>query len=269
MVIKLFHLNIFQGKFLSEIISFLQQSSFDILQFQEVTGGVLSRGGVWTGPRGGLTQPNEHTVGVDCFGTLKKRLLYQGVMVKTIGKKNDPSSYYANATFYRQHLQLLEKKEIFLKAYMEMGHEFIPADKAPRAALITKFIINEKPYYFVNTHLAWGPTPDDQPYKLEQAKKLYEYVKALDAPFVLTGDFNLTENSQVVRWFEGIGRNLIKEYNIVNTLNPRIHAAKTLFPKGLAVDYAFAHQSLKVVDFSLVDAPDLSDHFGFMLTLDL
>jgi endonuclease/exonuclease/phosphatase family metal-dependent hydrolase len=47
------------------------------------------------------------------------------------------------------------------------------------------------------------------------------------------------------------------------------HAAKQLFPPGLGVDFAFVSKNISVTDFHLVDTPDLSDHLGLSLTIDV
>lgn len=267
MPIKLLQLNIFQGKLLPAVLEYIKQSQFDILQLQEVSGGSFSKGGLWTGPRATLTESNPETIGIDCFQIMKEELGYEGIMNKTIVRRSDAKSYIGNATFFKPSVPLKAAKELFLKPYVETD-EHIDAQDAPRAALMTTFLLNNKEVTFINCHLAWGPTPEDEPYKIDQAKILIDYIKSLKTSFVLTGDFNVTADSQIVKWMNEIGRNLNLENNITNTLNPDIHAAKVLFPKGLAVDYAFASKQILVSDFHVVDKPNLSDHFGLSLTLD-
>lgn len=269
MVLTLLHLNIFQGKFLPLIIDFLKEHPYDILQFQEVSGGKMSKGGIWSGPRELHTVANPETVGIDCFATLKKELGYEGVLNTTIARRDDHASYIGNATFFKRTLHMTHVKEIFLKPYAEAGDTPIPPAQAPRAALVTTFLLDSKPYTFINCHLAWGPNSDDEPYKVEQGKMLYEYVKSLNNPFVLTGDFNVDARSQIVKWMEKLGVNLVTQKEITNTLNPNEHAAKNLFPEGLGVDFAFTSKEINVTDFHLVDTPDLSDHLGLSLTIEI
>lgn len=269
MLIKLLHLNIFQGKFLPEIIDYVKEHDFDILQFQEVSGGSMSKGGVWSGNRALQTEANPETVGIDCFATIKKELHMEGILNTTIAKRDDHASYFGNATFFKPTLKLEAMQEIFLKPYAEAGDTPIPPADAPRAALATTFALEGNSYTFINCHLAWGPTDEDEPYKIEQGKILYEYVKSLQNPFILTGDFNVNKNSQTVSWIEELGRNLVVEKGITNTLNPNVHAAKHLFPPGLGVDFAFVTKDITVKDFQLIDTPDLSDHLGLSLTVEI
>lgn len=270
MRLKLLNLNIFQGKFLPQVLEYIEHNDFDILQFQEVSGGRFSKGGLWSGHRQELTVANLQTVGIDCFKEIKEALGFEGVLNTVLAKRDDAASYFGNATFFKPTLKLIATKQLFLKPYAEIGEVAMPPQEAPRAALTTVFSFNNKSIIsFINTHLAWGPTGDDQPHKVAQGKILYEYVKKVSTPFVLTGDFNVDSNSQVVSWMSQLGRNLVTEKGITNTLNPHLHAAKVLFPKGLGVDFAFVSKELTVSDFTLVDSPDLSDHFGLSLTLEV
>lgn len=269
MTLKLLHLNIFQGKFLPQIIDFVKEQDFDILQFQEVSGGSMSKGGMWTGSRESFTTANPETVGIDCFQTIKESLGMAGVLNTTIAKRADAASYIGNATFFKPSLPFQKTQELFLQPYKEIGDTPIPSEQLPRAALLTTFAFPKKEITFINTHLAWGPNHRDETYKLTQAKKLYEHLQSLSSSFVLTGDFNVDKHSKIVSWFNTLAVNLVTEADITNTLNPNIHAAKVLFPIGLGVDFAFTTKDLTVTDFHLVDTPDLSDHLGLSLTLDI
>lgn len=269
MTLKLLHLNIFQGKFLPQIIDFVKAHDFDILQFQEVSGGSMSKGGMWTGAREDMTTANPETVGIDCFATIKKELGYEGVLNVTTAKRHDANSYIGNATFFKKSIKLVDTRTIFLQPYAEQGDTPIPSKELPRSALITTFLLSGKEIPFINCHLAWGPDHKDEPYKLVQAKKLYEYLQNLHSSFILTGDFNVDKQSKIVSWFNTLAVNLVTQHDITNTLNPNIHAAKILFPIGLGVDFAYATKDITVTDFHLVDTPDLSDHLGLSMTLEV
>lgn len=269
MTLKLLHLNIFQGKFLPQIIDYIKAHDFDILQFQEVSGGSMSKGGMWTGSREDMTTANPETVGIDCFETIKKTLDFEGVLNVTTAKRHEANSYIGNATFFKKTIKLVDTNVLFLRPYAEQGETPIPSKDLPRAALITTFLLNNKEIPFINCHLAWGPDHKDEPYKLEQAKKLYEYLQNLPASFILTGDFNVDRHSKIVSWLNTLAVNLVTQANITNTLNPNVHAAKILFPIGLGVDFAFVTKDLTVTDFHLVDSPDLSDHLGLSLTVEI
>jgi endonuclease/exonuclease/phosphatase family metal-dependent hydrolase len=248
MKLKFFNLNMYHGRFLDRVVEFLKKEDFDVIQFQEVAAG------------------KESYTGRNCFEEVKNQLGYQGEMAVCWGRINDKGSYAGNATFFKKSLGREKKEIVVLKEYEEIeGLKSIPMEDIPRSVL--SLLIDG--VYFINAHLAWGPTPKDADYKLAQNKKLFDYIKSLDRPFVLSGDFNLTPDSQVVGWFNSLADNLIAKNNVLNTLNPRTHRVTHLFPPGLAVDYIFAHKSLKTNNFRLIDTPDLSDHLGLSLEIEI
>ena len=255
MSIKLLQLNIYKGLFFNEIVSFIEENNFDILHLQEVSGGSVSKNSI------------------DCFDELIRKTSYNGHLVKSLTISDNPKSYFGNATFYKKELLPISNKAIWLKPYSQITRYDNASDdeikQFPRSALDVVLKINSKNIHFINTHLAWGNTPLDEDYKLSQAQILADYVRALPEPFVLSGDFNVTPETILIKMFDSQGANLITKYKISNTLNPNIHRAKHLFPEGIAVDYIFTSSSLAIRDFRLVDKPDLSDHFGLIVEIEV
>lgn len=253
MRIRLLHLNIYLAKFVKNINEYVQKNDFDILNFQEVTGGELSFDNI------------------DSFEFLKKSLPnFQGELGKSWNIFEKPESYFGNAIFFKKDFKLNKKRFIRLnKNYDIKNPKNRIIENDPKTLLSLSLDINGNNIEIINTHLAWGKTPKDEPYKLEQGKILYNYLKNIKSPFVLSGDFNLEKDSQVIKWMETFGRNLVSENNIQNTLNPRTHHAQELFPKGLAVDYIFTHPSIKVNQFELIDKIDLSDHLGLLVDFEI
>lgn len=268
MQLKLLQLNIFRGKFIRTIVDFVKKEEFDVLNFQEVTGYKLSRGEAHKHSKTAIAcanRINRKAYGIDCFEKLKSSLDYRGEKVVNFRLKKDSKSYSAIATFYKNDLRLLKKEHVRMKPFVEYENVgSVDPAKEPRSALALTFESQGKKFVIINAHLAWGPDSKDKPYKLRQAKVLFEYVKNLNHPFVLSGDFNLDSTSQVVSWFSSIARNITSENGVPNTLNPRVHAVKELFPGGIAVDYIFVSKGIKVKSFRLVWQIDLSDHYGLV-----
>jgi len=254
MKLSLLQLNIESARFIEEIIAYIKNYNFDILQLQEVTGGTFNR---------------YHAI--DSFRELKKRLGYEGVLTKTTTRLNDESSYFGKAIFFKPTFTLVSQQVVWFKSAAQLK-EFPKTPEEiqnlPHNALHIQLEKDGKTIDCINTHLAWGPTPEDQPYKLEQAKILVDYMKHVPAPFVLSGDFNVTPDSQIVKWMDAIGKNLTTEYHITNTLNARTHRAKTLFPKGLAVDYIYTSKKIQVKSFAVIN-DDLSDHLGLKMEFEI
>ena len=241
---------------LDEVVAYCREKDFDIIQLQEVTDGFMSKNGL------------------DTFEYIKNKLGYEGVLAKSMKViKGDQDSYFANATFYKPEIELKDKKVVWLKYYEEYDNpidrnntEFIKT--FPHNALALKLHIDGKSFWTINTHLAWGPNPQDEPYKIEQAKKLETFLKNLKDSFILSGDFNVTMDSAIVTSIDQLATNHARIAGLTNTLNPHLHrAAKELFPGGLAVDYIYTTKDLKTSNFTLISEPDLSDHLG--LSIDL
>lgn len=243
---------------LDEVVAYCKEKDFDIIQLQEVTDGFMSKNGL------------------DTFEYIKNALGYEGVLAKSMKIiQGDQESYFANATFYKSSFELKDKKVVWLKYYEEYRD---PADRTdpefikafPHNALALKLQVGSRSFWAINTHLAWGPNPKDEPYKIDQAKKLETFLKNLKDPFILSGDFNVTMDSAIIRSFDQFAINHARIAGLTNTLNPDLHrAADELFPGGLAVDYIYTTRDLKTSNFTLITQPDLSDHLGLSIDLTI
>jgi len=246
MRIKFFQLNIYMGKWLDNLIDYLKKEDFDILCFQEVSGGRIS-----------FHRDNTFQKIID--------LGYDGEISVNWRLKGYEHSFIGNATFFKRSFTLLEKTEVWLREYREIedpkNRESRNDPKASLSLLLEKGGVKLR---VVNAHLAWTPTPHDSKEKIRQATLFYEYLKTIKSPFLITGDFNVEKHTEVVKMINKIGRNLTSENNVTNTLNSRLHKAPHLFPPGLAVDYIYISKDIKVEKFEVIDQ-DLSDHLGLYL----
>lgn len=231
-----------------KVARFIKTQDFDIINFQEVTGGILSK-----------SVP-------DSFGYFKKVLNLNGELVKSWSATDDGKSYFGNATFFKKSFKLLKKEEIRLKSYVVIP-DYINRriEDDPHSALSLTLKYGSKTFSVINTHLAWEPTPKDKPFKTAQALKLYHYLQKIERPFIFSGDFNLTPDSKVVKMMNGVGRNLTTENGVKNTLNPHLHRIKNL---SLVVDYVFVNFDTKVLNFEVVN-DDISDHYGLSAKIEI
>ena len=251
MKLKILQLNIYKGKYIDNVISFVKKNRFDILQFQEVAG-------------------NKYSFGeINCFEILKKDLSLDGELCKDIILPNDPQSYMGNAIFYNDKIIVKDKTIVRFDKYLSpTSAEDTNWDKIPRSILNLSCLVDDKQIDLVTTHMVWGPTPKDSPDNIAHGVQLTNLVESLSKPYIVTGDFNIDQSATTVKNMNKLARNLVQEYNIQNTLNPRTHRVKELFPAGLAVDYIYVQKSIRVDSFNLVDSPDLSDHFGLMAEIN-
>lgn len=253
MKFRFLQLNIERGRFLDRVVSYIQKDRFDIVCLQEVAGGSLNY------------------ASFNCYEALIKQTKMMGNLAIYTGVKNDVTSYIGLATLYSKKCQILSSFVIWLKRFQEVKdlgpHNY---HSIPRCALATLFSLGKHQLMVINTHLAWGPTSNDAVYKKNQAEKLERWMKThVKTPFILSGDFNLNPKTIIVSRFSRFGINLPIKYGVTNTLNPRTHKAKHLFPSGLLVDYVISDKRLKVEKFFVEENEDLSDHFGLVNEFNL
>ena len=252
MTCRLLQLNIQKGSHLDAVIRYINRHNFDIVCLQEVAGGRIGVGNV------------------NCYEEILKRTHLRGNLAPYISITGDVSSFIGNATFYKHTWIPKTVHVIWLKKHQELADPSgIDARRVSRCALATFFQKNNHELLVINTHLAWGPTPNDTLYKKNQAEKLYQWIrKQRRIPFILTGDFNLNPHTVIVSRLSRLGRNLTTQYKVTNTLNPRLHRLKMLFPSGLVVDYVIADKRFHIKKF-FVEEADLSDHFGLITEFSL
>jgi endonuclease/exonuclease/phosphatase family metal-dependent hydrolase len=257
MTIKFLQLNIWLGKYLDRVISYIKKNNFDIVCLQEVAGGEFNH-----------DQRN-------CFNDLVRKTGMEGQLAIYINKSGDISSYIGNVVLYKREYKMQVNHVIWMKRYAEISNPAIISTRkfaplVPRSALAILLEKNHQHVMVIDAHLAWGPTPDDAVYKKNQAKKLYHWMKThVRMPFILAGDFNLNPHTKIVTDFSRLGMNLTIKHNITNTLNPRIHYAKHLFPSGIPVDYVITDKKIRVDKFFVEEVADLSDHFGLVAEFKL
>lgn len=112
----------------------------------------------------------------------------------------------------------------------------------------------------VNVHGLWnGNGKTDTPDRLVQSDNIIKFIKNLDNPFVLCGDFNLLPDTESLKKFEEFGlRNLVREYNIRST------RTKFYDKEHKFADYIFVSKDIKVVDFKVM-SDEVSDHSPLIL----
>lgn len=253
MSIKLLQLNMYAGEQMDTLLPYLEKEQFDILSFQEVTGGEASF-------------DNTNTFQRICD------LGYTGEMSITWRLKGKPHSFFGQAIFFKPEFTLLSKEEIWLKPYTEIETlEGFKSEEFPKSVLRVTLEKDNKKFTVFSAHLAWSPEAKDTPEKLRQAKIFHEYLNTVHSPFILSGDFNVTPDTKVVGMVDEFARNLTKEFGLKNTMNLRLHRDREKLQKigGVAVDYIYVTKEFEVKKFTLLEELDLSDHLGLLLEASL
>ena len=258
MLLKLLQLNINADSFWDNLVAFLGNQDFDIIQLQEVAGENTFVG-------------NIHSTR-SCFALLTQLLkeTHDSELVIAETFTSSSSSFLGNATFYKKEFQLLHKECLHLhQRSLPFPSDEKTFEGQGRAALFLTLQIEGKQLSICNVHFPWAKTPEEQPHQLAQGEKLLQKIRTLSHPFIISGDFNLTSDQPTIQELNGIAKNLTTEFGITNTLNPRQHRAKDIFPKGFAVDYIFISNDIKTKNFEVLQNEDISDHFGLTAELEI
>jgi endonuclease/exonuclease/phosphatase family metal-dependent hydrolase len=263
---KLLQLNIEGGKKLEKIANYVKSNSYDLFCIQELTGGDRFQVKNFYKKTYDLEQyPSE-----DCFIEFEKRFSdLKGELVKSFATDHG-DSYLGNGIFYNpDRFKLLGKDEIRMGKYKQLSPDDHDFEKYVYSALALHLKSKSGMEFSVITgHFQWSPRPYDTDKTIARARVVYEYLKKINKPFILTGDFNVNPHSITCAQFEDISKNLVKALGIKNTLNPNLHRVPDLFPGGIAADQVFISPRILPVGFKVV-REDLSDHYGLELEFEL
>lgn len=169
---------------------------------------------------------------------------------------------YGLMILVKDKFKVIEEGELFV--YLEKGY-IPPGDVGNHARNIQWATIktNKSPVTIINFHGLWnGKGKTDSEDRILQSQNIINFLKTLDNPFILCGDFNLLPDTKSIKMFEEFGlRNLIKEFGITSTRTS--HYKK---PEKYA-DYCFVSKDIKVKEFKVL--PDeVSDHAPLYLDFE-
>lgn len=161
---------------------------------------------------------------------------------------------YGLLLFVKKTWNVLEEGEVFVHKHKG----YVPDGDVGNHARNIQYVTLETPVgarTIINFHGLWkGGGKADSEDRLLQSDRIAEFLKSLQNPFVLCGDFNLLPDTESLKKLEDMSlRNLIKENGITST--------RTSFydkPAKFA-DYALVSKGIEVKDFKIL--PDeVSDH---------
>jgi exonuclease III len=171
--------------------------------------------------------------------------------------------FYGLAMFVKNEFPILEEGE----EYVHLNKGFIPAGDIGHHARNIQFIktkLKGKIITIVNFHGLWnGKGKSDTEDRINQSKRVLEFLRKVDTEIILCGDFNLLPDTESIKMFEDFNlHNLVKEYGVTSTRT----SLYTKPPKF--ADYIFVSNGIKVIDFKVL--PDeVSDHSPLLLDFDI
>ncbi|MDD3774064.1 MAG: endonuclease/exonuclease/phosphatase family protein [Patescibacteria group bacterium] len=172
------------------------------------------------------------------------------------------SNWIGLAIFVRKNFNVLDEGELFV--YGSPIENFKKSFKFyPRNIQYVTININKKPITIINFHGLWsGKEKTDNKERINQSKKILNFMKGINNEFLICGDFNLEPNTESLKIIEDFGlRNLIKDYSITST-----RTSFYKYPVKFA-DYVLTSKGIKVKKFKIL--PDeVSDHAPIYLELE-
>lgn len=251
MHLKVIQVNIYKGRYLESLISFLKAEYADVVFMQEVTCGVIN-----------LSGDNSNL-----FEILKRELSYEGVFYPSATIIDKTNSFQGNAVLTRH--KILESKFVPLNRHSGMtldrfnNSDFFPV--FPRSIVEVRVEINGREIMALSCHGAWSAPPLDNPENYRQAKLIVKHLKELNLPFIMGADMNMPPETRVIKTVEKSAKNLIQNSGIVQTTHPQVHK---IVPRGYLVDYIFTSRHFKKLS---IKAPEIlvSDHLPLVAEVEL
>ncbi len=216
--------------------------------------------------------PYEHLEGYSAGG-----LAISHEQIMTRGMQEISETLSNHASYFRPHhldnygLQMLVKNNLTVtedgEVFVHKYKGYIPeGDIGNHARNIQYVTLNfpDDPVTVINFHGLWDEKAKgkvDTADRINQSKKIVEFIQSLRNDFILCGDFNLLPDTESIVILEKAGlRNLIKEYGITST--------RTSFytkPEKYA-DYIFVSQGIDVETFKVLPE-EVSDHSALFLEI--
>ncbi|MCE9643967.1 endonuclease/exonuclease/phosphatase family protein [Candidatus Parcubacteria bacterium] len=166
--------------------------------------------------------------------------------------------YYGQAIFIRKNLLVEEEGDIFIYENKDPekrgGHS--------RNLQYIRIVRDDVPVVVANLHGLWnGMGKSDTEDRLEQGRRIRDFIGRCSDQVIVVGDFNLNPDTQSLAIAEEGMRNLVKEYGISST--------RTSFYKkeGKFADYALVSPNIKVTDFRVLPE-EVSDHAALYLEIE-
>ena len=239
---KLVCLNIWKGKLLDSVLDFIrsQAPTTDIFCFQEVTRSLGTKG-----------------VHQDAFSAIAEALPdFQGFF--EAAQDYPDGAEEGLATFVQRRDTIDKEGDLFVYRTRNamLGDD---GRTQGRNLQFVEFPLNGKEFTVVNFHGLWtGDGRGDTSERIEQSRKMKEFLSRIQAHTIVCGDFNLSRDTQSMTIIEDGMKNLIKEYGITSTRNRFFE-----WPDKFA-DYILVSPEVTVKSFQVIQN-EVSDHLPLIL----
>jgi endonuclease/exonuclease/phosphatase family metal-dependent hydrolase len=201
---KLISLNTYFGKIEKPLLEFLQKNKeCDIWCFQEMCTGDPA-GTIWADAQ------------INQLANFKKALPEHQCFFSS---QEEVGNFATGlAIFVRNNIKVNEFGEKFVhKSRNSMGKD--TGNLGRQVQYVTLTLNNGKRLTVINFHGLWfkGQDKNDIPERLNQSKKIREFIDSIPGEKIFCGDFNLRPDTESIKIIEKDYINLIKKYQIQDT----------------------------------------------------
>ena len=215
-------------------------------------------------------------VGIFCFQEIPGAEMENGKPLATYSQIKDLLSnftnyskdYFASKQGFRDDLGIFIRNgaiEVEVSGEVQLHDPSIGSDTKEQYWRDLGYVVlnnKGKKCLIANFHGLWdGPGKSDDPRRLEQSKKVKNFLDQYDHSKILAGDFNLWPGTESLKILEMGMVNLIDKYNFNSTRPPSFN-----FPNKYS-DYIFISPDIKVNDFKVL-SDVVSDHLALYLDFE-
>lgn len=244
---KLLQLNIWQGRLSRNAYRLFEKENPDILNLQEL----CSSGSIKSAFFNNLEEIN---VNFD--------YPYQYISPTLGWKMNNYQIRFANGVLSK--LPFKSENTVFTSGEYDPNFDFETNDNYNVRNFQHVEIESSGTIFHVLNHHGYHiqGTKDGNEETLKQMKMIKDYIVNLNGGIILTGDFNLSPNSESLNVLNSVLKNLTVEYSLTTTRNQFAKADPQV------CDYIFVNNEVKVNDFYM-PAEIVSDHQALVLDFDV
>jgi len=242
---KLMQLNAWAGRLEKPLHTYLEKSSVDIACMQEIID--------FSGSIGGLATPsNRIQKHLDCEYAYFSPLF--------TGQFTGRMMAFGNAVYSK--FPLVKQETIFTRGVFKEDFDFDTDDYNIRALQHVTLDVKGKMVHILNHHghhIDSHKNGDEETER--QATQIRGYIRSLEGPVILCGDFNLSPTSKSIEIISSDLRNLSSEHRLTTTRS-------LLTTKNEVCDYIFINDEVKLNHFYMPDEI-VSDHNALILDFDI
>lgn len=170
------------------------------------------------------------------------------------------------AIFVRNGIEVEDSGEVFIYSPPNVGLSNDNPKSLWRNLQYVKCGSNNQEFLIANMHglfdLATKTHKDDIPERIEQSKKVKEFLDKFKCPKILCGDLNLWPNTESLKILEEGMINLIKEFDVYSTRSGFFEHENKF------ADYVLVSLDVKVNDFKILKET-VSDHLPLYLDFEI